>query len=88
MKPRRPGSSSNFQPHLTPQIRGIEVTIYATLNKDISNDELYELYQKYYKDEYFVHVYPASKPVQTKWTAGTNCAASPPPMTPAPSACW
>ena len=62
----------NFQPHLTPQIRGIEVTIYATLNKDISNDELYELYQKYYKDEYFVHVYPASKPVQTKWTAGTN----------------
>ena len=62
----------NFQPHLTPQIRGIEVTIYATLNKDVTNDELYELYQKYYKDEYFVHVYPASKPVQTKWTAGTN----------------
>ena len=74
----------NFQPHLTPQIRGIEVTIYATLNKDVTNDELYELYQKYYKDEYFVHVYPASKPVQTKST----CAASPPPMTPAPSACW
>ena len=40
--------------------------------KDISNDELYELYQKYYKDEYFFHVCPASKPVQTKWTAGTN----------------
>ena len=33
----------NFQPHLTPQIRGIEVTIYATLNKDVTNDELYEL---------------------------------------------
>ena len=62
----------NFQPHLTPQIRGIEVTIYATLNKDISNDELYELYQKYYKDEY----------------SAPTCAASPPPMTPAPSACW
>ena len=62
----------NFQPHLTPQIRGIEVTIYATLNKDVTNDELYELYQRYYKDEYFVRVFPANKPVQTKWTAGTN----------------
>ena len=62
----------NFQPHLTPQIRGIEVTIYATLNKDITNDELFELYQNYYKDEPFVRVFPASKPAQTKWTAGTN----------------
>lgn len=62
----------NFQPHLTPQTRGIEATIYATLNKDVTNDELYELYTKYYKDEPFVKVFPASRPAQTKWTAGTN----------------
>ena len=62
----------NFQPHLTPQIRGIEVTLYATLNKDTSDEELFELYNRYYKDEPFIHVLPASKPVQTKWTAGTN----------------
>lgn len=62
----------NFQPHLTPQVRGIEVTVYATLNKDMTNDELYEMYNELYKDEPFVHVYPASKPVQTKWTAGSN----------------
>ena len=62
----------NFQPHLTPQIRGIEVTLYATLNKDTSDEELFELYNRYYKDEPFIHVFPASKPVQTKWTAGTN----------------
>ncbi len=68
----------NFQPHLSPQIRGIEATIYATSNHDISNEDLYELYQKHYKDEPFVHVYPASKPVETKWTAGTNfCCISP-----------
>ena len=36
------------------------------LNKDVTNDELYELYQRYYKDEYFVRVFPANKPVQTK----------------------
>ena len=62
----------NFQPHLIPQSRGIEVTIYASSKRAISNEELYDLYQTYYKDEYFIHVYPASKPVQTKWTAGTN----------------
>ena len=68
----------NFQPHLLPQVRGIEVTIYATLKAPISNDALYELYSSFYKDEYFVHVFPGSKPVQTKWVAGTNfCDISP-----------
>jgi len=68
----------NFQPHLLPQVRGIEVSVYANSKKDISNDELYDLYNQYYEKENFVHVYPASKPVQTKWVYGTNlCAISP-----------
>ena len=68
----------NFQPHLLPQVRGIEVTIYATLNHDYTNDELYALYKDFYKDEPFVQVYPAKQPVQTKWTYGTNfCAVTP-----------
>ena len=68
----------NFQPHLSPQIRGIEATLYATLNKDVSSEELYELYTRYYKDEPFVKVFPSTKPAQTKWTAGTNfCCISP-----------
>ena len=50
----------NFQPHLLPQVRGIEVTIYATCDKD------------FYKDEPFVKVFPANLPVQTKWAYGTN----------------
>lgn len=62
----------NFQPHLLPQIRGIEVTVYATLNKDYTNDELFALYSDFYKDEPFVKVFPASKPAQTKWVYGTN----------------
>ena len=68
----------NFQPHLLPQVRGIEVTIYATLDRDYTNDELFALYDDFYKDEPFVQVYPASKPVQTKWVYGTNfCAMTP-----------
>jgi len=68
----------NFQPHLLPQVRGIEVTIYATLDRDYTNDELFALYDSFYKDEPFVQVYPASKPVQTKWVYGTNfCAMTP-----------
>ena len=50
----------NFQPHLLPQVRGIEVTIYATCDKD------------FYKDEPFVKVFPSNMPVQTKWAYGTN----------------
>jgi len=68
----------NFQPHLLPQVRGIEVTIYATLDRDYTNDELYQMYSEFYKDEPFVMVFPASQPVQTKWVYGTNlCAMTP-----------
>ena len=62
----------NFQPHLLPQVRGIEVTIYATCDKDFTNEEVYELYKDFYKDEPFVKVFPANMPVQTKWAYGTN----------------
>ena len=62
----------NFQPHLLPQVRGIEVTIYATCDKDYTNEEVYEMYKEFYKDEPFVKVFPASMPVQTKWVYGTN----------------
>ena len=53
-------------------IRGIEVTIYATCDKDFTNEEVYELYKDIYKDEPFVKVFPANLPVQTKWAYGTN----------------
>ena len=62
----------NFQPHLSPQARGIEVTIYAQLTRPSSNQELLELYRKYYQDEPFLRVLPGDRPPQTKWTAGTN----------------
>jgi len=62
----------NFQPHLTPAARGIHATIYATVNRDYTNEELYELYMSYYKDEPFVRVHPHTELPHTKWTSGSN----------------
>lgn len=52
--------------------RGIHVTIYGKLKKPITNEEIYDLYQKYYKDERFVFVHKAGDWPNTKWTVGTN----------------
>lgn len=46
----------NFTPHLVPMNRGILATAYATLTKDVSYEEVKAVYDKYYKDEYFVRV--------------------------------
>ena len=48
----------NFTPHLVPMNRGILITAYANLIKDIGNDDIYEIYHSYYDDEYFVRVLP------------------------------
>ena len=45
---------------------------YATCDKDFTNEEVFELYKDFYKDEPFVKVFPANLPVQTKWAYGTN----------------
>lgn len=57
-----------FTPHLTPMTRGILSTMYCKLKKDISIENLHEIYSQFYKDEYFVKVlnigeYPSTKSV-------------------------
>ena len=46
----------NFTPHLVPMNRGILVTAYADLKKDVSYEEIREIYDSYYKEEKFVRV--------------------------------
>lgn len=46
----------NFTPHLVPMNRGILATSYATLRKKLSYEDVKAVYDKYYKDEYFVRV--------------------------------
>ena len=53
-------------------IRGILVTAYASLTKDVSYEEVKAVYDKYYKDEYFVRVLDKDVCPQTKWVEGSN----------------
>lgn len=59
-----------FVPHLTPMIRGIHATLYATLKGDAG--DLQALYEERYKDEYFVDVMPAGACPETRSVRGAN----------------
>jgi N-acetyl-gamma-glutamyl-phosphate reductase len=58
-----------FTPHLTPMIRGIHATLYATLRSDV---DLQALYEKTYAGEPFVDVMPAGSHPETRSVRGSN----------------
>ena len=62
----------NFTPHLVPMNRGILITAYATLKKDVTYEEVKAVYDKYYADEKFVRVLDKDVCPQTKWVEGSN----------------
>lgn len=62
----------NFTPHLVPMNRGILVTAYASLKKDVTEEEIRSIYQSYYQDEYFVRVLPQGTCPETRWVEGSN----------------
>ena len=62
----------NFTPHLVPMQRGILVTAYASLKKDVTYEEVKAVYDKYYDKEYFVRVLNKDVCPQTRWVEGSN----------------
>lgn len=52
--------------------RGILVTAYASLLKDVSYEEVKSAYDKYYEKETFVRVLDKDVCPQTKWVEGSN----------------
>ena len=62
----------SFTPHLTPMTRGILSTIYGNLTKDVSYQEVHQLYSEFYGEEPFVQVLPLGELPQTKWCYGSN----------------
>lgn len=62
----------SFTPHLVPMTRGILSTVYASLSNSHSTEELLELYEDFYEDEYFVRIHPKGQYPQTKWVCGSN----------------
>ena len=62
----------NFTPHLVPMNRGILITAYASLKKEVSYEEVKVAYDKYYANEKFVRVLEKDVCPQTKWVEGSN----------------
>jgi len=62
----------NFTPHLVPMNRGILITAYANLKKEVSYEEIKAAYDKYYENEKFVRVLDKDVCPQTKWVEGSN----------------
>ena len=62
----------SFTPHLVPMNRGMLATAYATLTKQVSYQEVKEIYDKYYKKEKFIRVLEKDMYPQTKWVEGSN----------------
>ena len=62
----------NFTPHLVPMNRGILITAYATLKKEVTYEEVKAVYDKYYANEKFVRVLEKDVCPQTKWVEGSN----------------
>lgn len=61
-----------FTPHLVPMNRGILVTAYANLAKDVTYEDVRAAYDKYYDKEYFVRVLPKDVCPETRWVEGSN----------------
>lgn len=63
-----------FVPHLTPMLRGIHATLYATLiSSNTGTDaELQTLYEQSYENEPFVDVLPAGSHPETRSVKGAN----------------
>jgi N-acetyl-gamma-glutamyl-phosphate reductase len=59
-----------FVPHLTPMIRGIHATVYATLKGDAA--DVQQLFERYYAAEPFVDVMPPGSHPETRSVRGCN----------------
>jgi len=65
-----------FVPHLTPMLRGIHATLYATVNDassaKVTQAALQTLYEERYANEPFVDVMPAGSHPETRSVKGAN----------------
>ena len=64
----------SFTPHLVPMNRGILVTEYASLKKEVTKAEIREIYETYYGKEPFIRILDDGVCPETKWVEGSNYA--------------
>lgn len=61
-----------FVPHLTPMIRGIHATLYATLLPEARGVDFQALYEDHYRNDVFVDVMPAGSHPETRSVRASN----------------
>lgn len=61
-----------FTPHLVPMMRGILSTIYVKNDNNLEEDEILEIYHKYYDKEKFIRVLPKGVFPKTREVSGSN----------------
>lgn len=66
------GIKISFTPHLLPINRGILSTCYLSLNGHKEEEEVLEIYQRYYHKAPFVRIFELSDLPEIKFVAGTN----------------
>ncbi|MFA6940907.1 MAG: N-acetyl-gamma-glutamyl-phosphate reductase [Clostridiaceae bacterium] len=59
-----------FTPHLVPMNRGILSTMYASLQNQVSEDDIFEVYREFYKGEQFIRI--KKDMPETRWVKGSN----------------
>ena len=62
----------NFTPHLVPMNRGILVTEYASLKREVTYEDVRAVYEKYYGNEHFIRILGEGVCPETKWVEGSN----------------
>jgi N-acetyl-gamma-glutamyl-phosphate reductase len=62
----------SFTPHLLPISRGILSTIYATLKKDTTAEELGDLYRSFYEGKPFIRIYKSGMLPNVSFVRGSN----------------
>lgn len=62
----------NFTPHLVPMNRGILVSAYLKPKKEITLDEIKQIYKKHYQGKHFIRLLEGENVPQTRWVKGSN----------------
>lgn len=62
-----------FTPHLLPVNRGILSTVYVSLqNKGISYEKIFDIYKKFYSDDFFIRILPEDMLPNISHVKGSN----------------
>ncbi len=66
------GVKVSFVPHLVPLIRGISITLHCKITEQIAEEEVYDIFVDFYKDEPFIRVLDVGEVPRLSAVRGSN----------------